>query len=497
MSEHVIKRGARYYYRRRVPTDLVQLYGKTEVQKALGTSDRRQAEKDARKVAVEFDTIFERLRSPEAAPLQTESHAPEPDKPIWITDAPLQPLSLKQLEHEAELAKLQLEEEMREERLAELEEAVRRVLGKPAAEHSARSPTAPATRHGTAVATPPETSGMEKSLDRLARLWEKARTPTSGVAYAMYRTVDRFKAMVGNVLVTRITKAQVVQFKDKMLVQGIGNAAITASLNHMRTLCGFAIGQAWIDVNPATGVKLEGKKRNAKTIRPPLDTATLGRIFNSRVYTDNYRPKSGLGEAIYWLPLLGLYTGARLEELAQLHPEDIYQDAYRDATGKEHLCWVLRLTDNEHHGQGVKNEHSRRRLPIHSEILNAGFIEYVERHKGQRRIFPGMKPDKHGVESAVWSKWWINQHLRKECAPTSPKMVYHSFRHTFKDVCRECGISKEVADALQGHSEGDAAGNYGAEFYPLRPLVEAIARYQVHGLDLPNVGGIPGRSQPP
>jgi len=491
MSEHVIKRGARYYYRRRVPTDLVQLYGKTEVQKALGTSDRRQAERDARKVAVEFDAIFERLRSPETTQLQTESLLPEPDKPIWITDTPLQPLSLRQLEDEAELAKLQLEEEMREERMAELEDVVRRVLGKPAyaAEQAAHSPPTPTAPPRKPVEAPPETNGVEKSLDRLARLWEKARTPTSGVAYSMYRTVDRFKAMVGNVLVPRITKTQVVQFKDTMVAEGIGNTAITASLNHMRTLCGFAIGQAWIDVNPATGVKLEGKKRNAKTIRPPFDTATLGRIFNSRVYTENYRPKSGLGEAMYWLPLLGLYTGARLEELAQLHPDDIYQDAYRDATGKENLCWVLRLTDNEHHGQGVKNVHSRRRIPIHAELLNAGFIEYVDRHKGQRRIFPGMKPDKHGVESAVWSKWWINQHLRKECAPSSPKMVFHSFRHTFKDVCRECGISKEVADALQGHSEGDAAGNYGAEFYPLRPLVEAMQRYQVHGVKLADKSG--------
>jgi integrase len=369
-----------------------------------------------------------------------------------------------------------------------MKEAIRGVLGETHAPliQAIATPTAPPLLPAKATPAAIETKPADRSLDTLARMWEKARKPTSGVAYATYRTVDRFHTMVGRVPVHRITKAHIVQFKDAMVEQAVGHSAIAAALNSMRTLCAFAIGQAWIDANPATGVKLEGRKRSAKTLRPPFDTATLGRIFNSRVYTDNYRPKSGLGEAVYWLPLLGLYTGARLEELAQLHPDDIYQDAYRDATGKELRCWVLRLTDNEHHGQGVKNVHSRRRIPIHAELLNAGFIEYVERHKGQRRIFPGMKPDKHGVESGVWSKWWINQHLRKECAPTSPKMVYHSFRHTFKDVCRECGISKEVADALQGHSEGDAAGNYGGEFYPLRPLVEAMEKYEVHGITLPD-----------
>ena len=33
--------------------------------------------------------------------------------------------------------------------------------------------------------------------------------------------------------------------------------------------------------------------------------------------------KGGAGEAAYWLPLLALFTGARLEELAQLRVSDL------------------------------------------------------------------------------------------------------------------------------------------------------------------------------
>jgi integrase len=112
-------------------------------------------------------------------------------------------------------------------------------------------------------------------------------------------------------------------------------------------------------------------------------------------------------------------------------------------------------------------------------------VKYAQQQKGKPRVFHELRKDKHGVESSLWSAWWISRMLRTECAPTSPKMVFHSFRHTFKDVCRECGISKELGDALQGHSEGDASSNYGGEFYPLRPLVEAMQKYEVHGVKLP------------
>ncbi|WP_407669213.1 DUF6538 domain-containing protein [Paraburkholderia phytofirmans] len=37
---HLIKRGSRYYLRRRVPSDLIPVLGKSEITKALGTSDR-------------------------------------------------------------------------------------------------------------------------------------------------------------------------------------------------------------------------------------------------------------------------------------------------------------------------------------------------------------------------------------------------------------------------------------------------------------------------
>lgn len=41
---HLTKRGSRYSIRRKVPVDLQGHYGRSEIVKALGTSDRREAE---------------------------------------------------------------------------------------------------------------------------------------------------------------------------------------------------------------------------------------------------------------------------------------------------------------------------------------------------------------------------------------------------------------------------------------------------------------------
>jgi len=39
--------------------------------------------------------------------------------------------------------------------------------------------------------------------------------------------------------------------------------------------------------------------------------------------------------------------------------------------------------------------------------------------------------------------------------------VTHSFRHKFKDLCRDAEIAKDLHDFITGHSGGDSASHYG------------------------------------
>ena len=42
-----------------------------------------------------------------------------------------------------------------------------------------------------------------------------------------------------------------------------------------------------------------------------------------------------------------------------------------------------------------------------------------------------------------------------------PTLSLHSLRHTFKDLSRDAGVSKENQDFVTGHGQGDIAGKYG------------------------------------
>jgi hypothetical protein len=62
----------------------------------------------------------------------------------------------------------------------------------------------------------------------------------------------------------------------------------------------------------------------------PFEIADLQVIFKTPVFTVGERPKGGKGEASFWLPLLALFTGARLGELSSLRASDVARD---DAIG--------------------------------------------------------------------------------------------------------------------------------------------------------------------
>jgi hypothetical protein len=69
VQSHLIRRGGIYYYRRRIPADLLAHFNpsgkiaKREFVKSLGTADRREAERLVRAFAAEHDNQFETIRN--------------------------------------------------------------------------------------------------------------------------------------------------------------------------------------------------------------------------------------------------------------------------------------------------------------------------------------------------------------------------------------------------------------------------------------------------
>ncbi|MGJ8589154.1 MAG: hypothetical protein ACSHXW_13445 [Yoonia sp.] len=75
----------------------------------------------------------------------------------------------------------------------------------------------------------------------------------------------------------------------------------------------------------------------------------------------------------------GMFTGARLNEICQLNLVDVQQDGD---------TWLLDITDEGDDNKRVKSKAGRRKVPLHSDLIRLGFLNFVESRKSGARLFP-------------------------------------------------------------------------------------------------------------
>lgn len=309
--------------------------------------------------------------------------------------------------------------------------------------------------------------------EQLVNIWLKSsRSQRKDTKIAYAKCLMDFASSVCYKPLDSISRKDVVTYRDQLLKQG--NSAVTANSKVGILRMFFRGGQDYelLADNPAADIHY--KVVHERKSRVAFSVDDLNQIFHSDLYTRKYRPVSGGKEAAYWLPLLALFTGARVEELAQLLVSDI-----KEIDG---LGYFINISDEAAHAH-LKNTSSRRRIPVHGVLIACGFLDYVAKQAQSGMLFPDLKPNHRGKYGGYFS-YFFSTFLRKKIGITDERKVFHSFRHTFKDSCRQVGIEEAVHDALTGHSRSGASRGYGNDQYPLEPLFEAIAKYEIAELDL-------------
>ena len=205
------------------------------------------------------------------------------------------------------------------------------------------------------------------------------------------------------------------------------------------------------------------------THRKQFERSDLKTIFNSLVFSDNERPIGGGGEAAFWFPLIGLLSGMRLDEIAQLRICDIRRD---EDTKK----WFFDVDRTG--GRTTKNSSSIRRVPLHRELKRIGLLRYRQAllkagADPESPLWPAVKAEGQRTRSSAWSKWF-GRYLRTTCGVTDSSKVFHSFRHTFKRMTRDASLSEEMHDALTGHANSRSVGRGYGRGFSLKPLASAI-----------------------
>ncbi|BDB21889.1 hypothetical protein cym2001_52540 [Pseudomonas sp. CYM-20-01] len=169
------------------------------------------------------------------------------------------------------------------------------------------------------------------------------------------------------------------------------------------------------------------------------------------------------GNALFWLPIIAAYTGARREEISQLYVCDLRQDTKGQ--------WFMRIDDDKP-DKSVKTEGSRRDIPLHDDLLTLGILELVAGKDRESRLFPQLVKVSDGFAGIV-SKAWRPMVIRWGVYRKG-RHPLHGFRHTFKTLAREYGIAKELSDWITGHASGHIGDSYGIN--PLSRMSEEIRK---------------------
>lgn len=255
--------------------------------------------------------------------------------------------------------------------------------------------------------------------------------------------------------------------------QTLGASTVNKYLHNLAHFFDWSKRQGFYEgENPAHGLTISKRhiQGREKRKRKPFTAEDIKLIFGS----PNYLKQRVENPERFWIPLLLLHTGARREEVSQLDLDDVKQ---------EQGVFYFNVTPDEERGKGLKNEGSKRRVPVHSYLVETGFLSYVKelRGRGEERLFPELLKGRNGYGDAVGK--WFGRHLDK-LGIKDPSKVIHSFRHTVNTKLHELRVPQAYILALIGH-EGDSMNErdylHGKEYFAISALKEELEKLDFSG----------------
>ncbi|PZO78279.1 MAG: hypothetical protein DI629_12430 [Mesorhizobium amorphae] len=282
------------------------------------------------------------------------------------------------------------------------------------------------------------------------------------------RLVDLLARLPANAA-KRWPKATSIEAADLAAEAGVEPMArLTARsyLTAFHTMFEHARQCGHVEINPVTGLSVGTDRIAARDRRHPFSKDQLRAIFRAPLYTGcrddahgyaipgDAKPRRGR----FWVPLLSLLHGLRLQEACQLHVADVTK-----LDGVDVILIRAAGEDGEDSDKRVKTAAGERFVPVHPEAVRIGFLAYVEtmRQRGEVRLFPDLEAAKaSGYLSDVFSKWFAR--FLDKAGAKRPRTAFHSFRHSYRDALREADISAERVRALGGWSSGSTEDAYGS-----------------------------------
>ncbi len=138
-----------------------------------------------------------------------------------------------------------------------------------------------------------------------------------------------------------------------------------------------------IETNPADHLHEVTQHKQDATQKPPFTKDDLIKIFPATYGNEFQRvgtPDPVKLTARFWIPLLALFSGARVEELCQLKADDIGRCV---ETGTPFYQITNEGEAHDGRAKTLKNKNSVRLIPIHQTLIDIGFLRFVEERRSE------------------------------------------------------------------------------------------------------------------
>lgn len=217
-------------------------------------------------------------------------------------------------------------------------------------------------------------------------------------------------------------------------------------------------------------------ERNRRIVRVAFKQEELHSLFATPAWTGcesaaaRHRPGSLiLKDSLYWVPLIGTYSGARMEEILQLWVEDVKE-----------IEGVPFLDIRSGTGRRLKRPWCARPVPVHSRLQKLGFLEYVEeqRQHGVQRLFPDVKRGgSFDTLSHHFTMDWTK--YRRDVGVYDKGKDFHCFRTTMNTNLLNKRVNDGLIKALLGHKPEGMTDKVYMSGYWLNTLQSALEEFDV------------------
>jgi integrase len=307
---------------------------------------------------------------------------------------------------------------------------------------------------------------------KLFEAWQAARQPAE-------RTIERWRTVLLDLEHTfagpnaqPLTEDTAQTWAKSKITEDRSAQTVRATwVNAAHTVYAWAKSERMIRSNPFADVSVTVPKKISNRESKAFTADEARTILRAALAVDDR--ESPLAAAKRWVPWISSYSGARAGELTQLRGQDIEQ---RDDV------WVMRIRPDA----GPVKTGQARTVPLHTDIIDQGFLDYVRR-RGQGPLFHDpdandvphdpMKPKMPRsveIRSAI-AKWVRSLGITdKEVSPN------HGWRHTFKQIGHRHEITERLLDAIVGHSPLNVSRRYGPPtLSDMATALKKFPRYEV------------------